>query len=255
MRHTNNEDDTSPSPSPALDTHSRTLILSLPVVFSDCLPALDTHSRTHQPFSPCRLLRLPPCPRHLQLHPPVGKGDPTHAVWYANHTVLYGFAAALEASEAKALRLYQSHTTRTPNFLGLNANSGDEKQAHFDKGTEDIITGLLDTGVWPQSPSFDDRGMPAIPLRWRDKCERGPDFGASACNKKLIFGPKLLEGSLPRQEAAGENLPLRSKRPRNRLLYGPPVAPSQVQGVLGRALLRFELPLYASLMSMSNASP
>ncbi|KAL6010172.1 hypothetical protein ACLOJK_000603 [Asimina triloba] len=159
-----------------------------------------------------------------QNHQPLS--HPTHAAWYAHHlqslsinpsaailytyhTVLSGFAAALDASEAEALRrshsviridpdtVYQIHTTRTPDFLGLNANSGDGKQAHFDKGTEDIIIGLLDTGVWPQSPSFDDRGMPAIPLRWRGKCERGPDFGASACNKKLIGARSFWKGAYP----------------------------------------------------------
>ncbi|ERN11086.1 hypothetical protein AMTR_s00024p00138600 [Amborella trichopoda] len=43
-------------------------------------------------------------------------------------------------------------------------------------------------GVWPESLSFDDRGIGPIPLRWKGFCESGRQFNASHCSRKLIEG-------------------------------------------------------------------
>jgi len=49
----------------------------------------------------------------------------------------------------------------------------------------DIVVGLLDAGVWPESKSFDDTRYGSIPRSWKGKCETGTNFTTSNCNKKL----------------------------------------------------------------------
>ncbi|KAJ0770111.1 putative cucumisin [Helianthus annuus] len=108
---------------------------------------------------------------------------------YAYRNVLKGFAAKLtveQASEIEKLdgailaqpeRILSLHTTHTPNFLGLNQNFGFWRGSNYGKG---IIIGVLDTGITPGHPSFDDKGKGPPPAKWKGKCE------VAGCNKKLI---------------------------------------------------------------------
>ncbi|CAO2823157.1 unnamed protein product [Amaranthus hypochondriacus] len=116
---------------------------------------------------------------------------------YTYDSAYSGFAATLTPSEAEVLQkgdavlgvyedtLYTLHTTRTPEFLGLDvAGEGLSAGDHLD--TSDVIIGVLDTGIWPESSSFNDAGLPPVPTRWKGECESGPEFLPSVCNKKLI---------------------------------------------------------------------
>ncbi|CAK9310792.1 unnamed protein product [Citrullus colocynthis] len=47
----------------------------------------------------------------------------------------------------------------------------------------DIIVGVIDTGIWPESPSFLDRGYGPPPPKWKGSCEVSPQF---SCNNKII---------------------------------------------------------------------
>jgi len=55
---------------------------------------------------------------------------------------------------------------------------------------EGIIIGLVDSGIWPESPSFSDRDSEGklifhqIP-GWHGKCTPGEEFNASMCNQKF----------------------------------------------------------------------
>ncbi|KAL2501399.1 Subtilase family protein [Forsythia ovata] len=124
------------------------------------------------------------------------------SVLYTYDTAYHGFAVALDPDEADSLRqsdavlgvyedtVYTLHTTRTPKFLGLDDVRGmwaGHTLQELNQASQDVIIGVLDTGVWPESKSFDDANMPAVPSRWRGKCERADDFDPKIhCNKKLI---------------------------------------------------------------------
>ncbi|KAA0055770.1 hypothetical protein IC582_003140 [Cucumis melo] len=128
---------------------------------------------------------------------------------YTYTSSFHGFAAFLDSEEVELLRqsdsvlgvyedtVYNLHTTRTPGFLGLDSDFGlweGHTTQDLNQASHDVIIGVLDTGIWPESKSFDDTGMPEIPSRWRGGCEAGPDFSPSLCNKKLIGARSFSKG-------------------------------------------------------------
>ncbi|KDP25528.1 hypothetical protein JCGZ_20684 [Jatropha curcas] len=99
-----------------------------------------------------------------------------------------GFAAKLTDEEARTISemegvisvipnpILKLHTTRSWDFMGFSSSKiGPSQEA-------DVIIGLLDTGIWPESESFNDEGMKAPPAKWKGKCI-GANF---TCNKKII---------------------------------------------------------------------
>ncbi|KAL5219005.1 hypothetical protein ABZP36_019689 [Zizania latifolia] len=114
---------------------------------------------------------------------------------YSYDTVMHGFSARLterEASDMAAMdgvlavnpeTRYELHTTRTPEFLGIAEGGGMFPQS----GTAaDVVVGVLDTGVWPESKSYDDAGLGEVPSWWKGECMAGTAFNSSACNRKLV---------------------------------------------------------------------
>ena len=122
-----------------------------------------------------------------------------------------GFAAEMTDAQAEALRreagvlkvvkdeLQTIDTSSTPTFLGLNAPGGLWDQlGGVDSAGEDIVIGVIDSGIWPESESFSDRtgtngnGKKGGKLSyhhipgWHGKCTPGEAFNASMCNQKLI---------------------------------------------------------------------
>ncbi|KAM0055312.1 putative cucumisin [Helianthus debilis subsp. tardiflorus] len=114
---------------------------------------------------------------------------------YTYHNVIHGFSTKLSAQQAKSLKnlpgvlsvlpemRYELHITRTPEFLGLEQNNNLLPQS---SGEGDVVIGILDTGVWPESKSFDDTGMGPVPHAWKGACETGTNFTVFNCNRKLI---------------------------------------------------------------------
>ncbi|WCJ31155.1 Subtilisin-like protease SBT3 [Euphorbia peplus] len=106
-----------------------------------------------------------------------------------------GFSATLTNSELEAIgkqpgyishsrdRPLKVHTTHTSQFLGLSTASGAWPGTNYG---EDVVIGLVDGGIWPESESFGDEGMTPVPSRWKGKCESGTQFNSTLCNKKLI---------------------------------------------------------------------
>ncbi len=95
--------------------------------------------------------------------------------------------------------LRTANTSSTPTFLGLDEPGGLWDQlAGPEHAGEDIIIGVVDSGVWPESLSFTDRedrrGVPSATgrvvydrmHRWRNRCQSGEQFSTDNCNNKLI---------------------------------------------------------------------
>lgn len=114
---------------------------------------------------------------------------------YTYNNVIHGFSTRLTAEEAQSLEgqpgvqsvlpevRYELHTTRTPAFLGLDKAT---QMLIESNAASDVTVGVLDTGVWPESKSFDDTGFGPVPKSWNGTCEEGTNFTSSNCNRKLI---------------------------------------------------------------------
>jgi len=125
---------------------------------------------------------------------------------YTYTNVMNGFSASLSPLELEALKTTPGYissirdlpikpdTTHSPHFIGLNPVFGTWPTTQYGKN---VIIGLIDSGIWPESESFKDDEMPNIPSRWKGKCENGTQFDSSLCNKKLRFFNKGLLANNP----------------------------------------------------------
>lgn len=130
-------------------------------------------------------------------------------------TVFNGFAARLTEAEARALssnaqvagiwedRARQLDTITTTKFLGLSKPGGIWSLTAGGAAVkgENLVIGVVDGGIWPESPAFFDRvdasGVPsnqpgdslaygAPPASYKGSCQAGEGFTPAHCNNKLI---------------------------------------------------------------------
>ncbi|KAI3960991.1 hypothetical protein MKW92_048131 [Papaver armeniacum] len=106
-----------------------------------------------------------------------------------------GFSALLTAEQAQQLRetesiisvfeskINQLHTTHSWDFLGVD--DVPQNNANIESKS-DVIVGVIDTGVWPESESFNDNGLGPVPKRFKGKCVAGEQFTVENCNRKII---------------------------------------------------------------------
>ncbi|GFP82255.1 subtilisin-like protease [Phtheirospermum japonicum] len=114
-----------------------------------------------------------------------------------------GFSAKLSEQHLESLKavdgflyarrdeLRTLHTTHSPQFLDLRKGQGLWSARNLGS---DVIIGLVDTGIWPEHPSFSDSGLSPVPRRWKGKCQAGTKFTASNCNRKLIGAAAFFKG-------------------------------------------------------------
>jgi subtilisin family serine protease len=103
------------------------------------------------------------------------------------------FEADPDVISVEKTRELDLDTATTPTFLGLTANDG-----LWTKGIkgENVVIGILDTGVWPQSKSFSDRdaagklvyqAMPKLHIKCAStETVTDGSWDANLCNKKLV---------------------------------------------------------------------
>ncbi|KAJ3707880.1 hypothetical protein LUZ61_011585 [Rhynchospora tenuis] len=166
----------------------------------------------------------------------------------ASHIYTYqggfrGFAAKLTKEQASILAAMPGvisvlpnlkrklHTTHSWDFMGLHTNEGTEVPGYSTKDQENVIIGFIDTGIWPESPSFHDEGMSPVPSRWNGSCQVGDPSSNFTCNKKIIGARYYLSGyeaeeqkqknyQVVEGEDADTDVIIKSKSPRDTMGHG-----------------------------------
>ncbi|CAN6203476.1 unnamed protein product [Urochloa humidicola] len=123
---------------------------------------------------------------------------PDRVVYHYSRT-LHGFAARLTEDEKNRLAgndgvisvhekvIYRPQTTRSWDFLGL-PHHNDPTRLPFES---DVIIGMIDTGIWPDSASFSDAGLPPPPSKWKGVCSTN----FTSCNNKIIGARSYRDGN------------------------------------------------------------
>jgi subtilisin family serine protease len=130
--------------------------------------------------------------------------DKVHDYVYAAN----GFSAILTAAEAAevakqpgVVRVMKDEmryptTDNSPEFLGLTDPAGPWAKGY---DGEDVVVGIIDTGIWPEHPSFaDDGSYLPLPDYAGFPCEFGntdhnPDDAPFECNNKLLGAYQMLD--------------------------------------------------------------
>lgn len=65
-------------------------------------------------------------------------------------------------------------TTRSWDFISF------PQYVERENSESDVIVGVIDSGIWPESSSFNDKGLSPPPAKWKGTCETASNF---TCNK------------------------------------------------------------------------
>ncbi|GAB2214766.1 hypothetical protein Drorol1_Dr00019129 [Drosera rotundifolia] len=97
-----------------------------------------------------------------------------------------GMEGVVSVFPSRTLRL---HTTRSWDFMGFPRFL--LRNPVFES---DVVMGVLDTGIWPESEGFNDKGIGPVLKKWKGACHGGEDFTCNRCPKlcmrRLGKGPR-----------------------------------------------------------------
>ncbi|GKU88305.1 hypothetical protein SLEP1_g2588 [Rubroshorea leprosula] len=97
--------------------------------------------------------------------------------------------AFIAAIPDRSMRL---HTTHSYQFLGLEQGRG---LWHASNLESDVIISVMDTGIWPEHPSFQDHGFGPAPARWKGTCESGYEASYGRVNETQNYkSPRAASG-------------------------------------------------------------
>ncbi|XP_074568513.1 subtilisin-like protease SBT4.3 [Curcuma longa] len=132
--------------------------------------------------------------------------SPSESLVYSYQRSFSGFAAKLSIDEAEKLsemegivsvfpsKTLKLRTTRSWDFLNFRQRVNKNPTLE-----SDVIVGMIDTGIWPESKSFSDQGLRSPPSKWKGTCVN------MTCNNKIIgaryynsFGDYTLNEPSPR---------------------------------------------------------
>ncbi|KHN21133.1 Subtilisin-like protease [Glycine soja] len=107
-----------------------------------------------------------------------------------------GFSAMITPEQANQLSEYNSvvsvfeskmnklYTTHSWNFLGLETVY---KSNHISLDTaSDVIVGVIDSGIWPESERFTDHGLGPVSKKFKGECVTGDNFTLANCNDSSL---------------------------------------------------------------------
>ncbi|MBA0589602.1 hypothetical protein Gorai_018341, partial [Gossypium raimondii] len=130
--------------------------------------------------------------KHLSLLSSVkaSEHDAKESMIYSYTKSFNAFAAKLSKDEAEMLmevdevvcvlpnRYHKLHTTKSWDFIGFPQTA--KRNLKLEKN---IVVGMLDTGITPQSDSFKDDGFGPPPHNWKGTCHHFQNF--SGCNNSI----------------------------------------------------------------------
>ncbi len=136
-----------------------------------------------------------------------GAGVSDSGVIHQYYYSLNGFAVRMSSGQAELMgkqpgviyvredELKHVDTENSPGFLGLSAPGGAWSQGILG---EDVVVGVIDTGIWPEHPSFEDDGSYSAPPIAIGECNFGntafnPADASFACNNKLIGARQVMD--------------------------------------------------------------
>ncbi|OIW18698.1 hypothetical protein TanjilG_13450 [Lupinus angustifolius] len=133
----------------------------------------------------------------------------TYTKLYSYRHLLNGFAVHISPEQAETLRRtpgvksverdwkVRRLTTHTPQFLGLPTGVW-PTGGGFDRAGEDIVIGLIDSGIYPHHPSFATHNTePYGPApKYRGKCEVDPDTKRNYCNGKIVGAQHFAQAAI-----------------------------------------------------------
>ncbi|XP_023007061.1 subtilisin-like protease SBT3.18 [Cucurbita maxima] len=191
---------------------------------------------------------------HLRLLSKVfaSEEDGKRAMLYSYKRSFSGFSAKLNASQAMTLskmegvisifmsRTMELHTTRSWDFLGLpipsysGSRTPDTPRSRKLADGDDVVVGIFDSGIWPESESFeDDQWMFPVPCSWKGKCVKAYRFNpALACNRKLIGARYYLKGFEAEYGGLNTSGNPEFESPRDFLGHGTHTASTAVGGIV-----------------------
>jgi hypothetical protein len=124
---------------------------------------------------------------------------------YSYRHVFNGFAARMTGLQAaklrgdkNVLRVWEDQAIpldhdNSPRFLGILDKKKGLRAKHGLRG-ENVIIGVLDSGIVQEHPSLDPTGFGPPPAGWAGACEAGEGFAATDCNNKLIGARFYIDG-------------------------------------------------------------